>query len=69
MYVFEVLVCGKANYNYFDTCANQWIYFAVTLEMDCKCAMFLIRKNNNKQKYFRLIYRVNNEKHFELIIG
>ena len=25
MYVFEVLGCGKANYNYFDTCANQWI--------------------------------------------
>ena len=41
MYVFEVLGCGKANYNYFDTCAN---HFAVTLEMDCKCAMSLIRK-------------------------
>ena len=41
MYVFEVLGCGKANYSYFDTCAN---HFAVTLEMDCKCAMFLIRK-------------------------
>ena len=23
MYVFEVLGCGKANYSYFDTCANQ----------------------------------------------
>ena len=42
MYVFEVLGCGKANYSYFDTCANH----AVTLEMDCKCAMFVIRINN-----------------------
>ena len=39
---------GRKVHNWAETYLKYVMVLAVTLEMDCKCAMFLIRTNDDK---------------------